>query len=370
MQIIKGTQLLIFLFSTSLLCAQEMEIYVSDAGNFSNPPWQILKYDQKGQNPEVFTNTNLAWPQDILFLEDQDIVLITNLNSGRITKYDKSTGVYLGNFATGISGPTRMKIGPDGLLYVLQWSGDGLVLRYELDGTALGAFTSVKVDQSIGLDWDLDGNLYVSSYNGDNVRKFDRQGNDMGIFINRNLVGPTDIVFGVNDDLTILDYDGGSIKRFNRNGQYEDLVAVGLLNPEGIDYFEDGSYLVGNGGTSSVKLYDKNDNFIRDLIPSRSGGLIRPNAVRIRDLTSLSSKDIETVIDWIIPSIGDQFTFDTNRLATAKSIQLFSAQGQLIRDFDIKSTSWNANEMKAGMYLVLFEVEKGEKVVQKIIVKH
>jgi hypothetical protein len=202
------------------------------------------------------------------------------------------------------------------------------------------------------------------------VRKFNQQGEDMGIFINRNLVGPTDIVFGANDDLTVLDYDGGSIKRFDRNGQYQDLVAVGLLNPEGIDFFEDGSYIVGNGGTSSVKLYDQNDKFIKDIIPSRSGGLIRPNAVRIRVPSALSSKDILTVTDWIKPSIGDQFTFDTNRLNAIKSMQLLTVGGHLVRDFDTRITDWNASEIKSGMYFILFETNQGNKMVQKILVKH
>jgi len=55
------------------------------------------------------------------------VVLISNLNTGRITKYNSSTGEYIGDFATGIAGPTRMKIGADSLLYVLQWSGNGKV---------------------------------------------------------------------------------------------------------------------------------------------------------------------------------------------------------------------------------------------------
>jgi hypothetical protein len=101
--------LVILLLSTSAFC-QITEIYVSDANNFS-PPWKILKYDENGENPQTFINTNLAWPQDIVFLEDQHVVLISNLNSGRITKYNSSTGDYIENFATGISGPTRMKIG-------------------------------------------------------------------------------------------------------------------------------------------------------------------------------------------------------------------------------------------------------------------
>ncbi|HEY6437246.1 MAG TPA: hypothetical protein VIY47_11705, partial [Ignavibacteriaceae bacterium] len=174
---------------TSNVFCQDVEIYVSDAGNFSSPPWQILKFDENGENPEVFINTNLAWPQDILFLEDQQVVLISNYNTGRITKYNSSTGIYIEDFASGVGGPTRMKIGADSLLYVLQAAGNGRVRRYRLNGIFVDEFTNIGVPQSIGIDWDSNGNLYVSSYNGDFVRKFDADGNDLGIFINTNLLG-------------------------------------------------------------------------------------------------------------------------------------------------------------------------------------
>ena len=193
-----------FLLLTLNLVGQTTEIYVSDAGNFNNPPWQILKFDENGENPEVFIDSNLAWPQDIIFLDDQGLVLISNLNTNQITKYNLASGGYLGNFAAGISGPTRMKIGDDSLLYVLQWSGDGKVRRYQLNGTFVDDFTSVGVSQSIGVDWDSTGNLYVSSFNGNNVRKFDSNGNDMGLFINSNLQGPTNIWFDDNGDLLVL----------------------------------------------------------------------------------------------------------------------------------------------------------------------
>ena len=170
--------------------APRTEIYVSDAGNLANPPWQILKFDEQGENPEVFISDNLAWPQDIVFLEDRGEVLISNLNSGTITRYNANTGAFLSNFATGISGPTRMKIGSDNLLYVLQWQGNGLVLRYQLDGTFVDQFTSVSVSQSIGMDWDSQGNLYVSSFNNTHVRKFDGSGNDLGLFVNTGLTWP------------------------------------------------------------------------------------------------------------------------------------------------------------------------------------
>jgi hypothetical protein len=278
----------LMLLLTSNTLGQTTKIYVSDAGNFQSPPWKILKFDEYGQNPETFINTNLAWPQDIVFLEDQQVVLISNLNSGKISKYNSSTGEYIEDFATGIGGPTRMKIGADSLLYVLQWSGNGKVWRYQLDGTFVDEFTSVGVPQSIGIDWDGDGNLYVSSYGGHTVRKFDQNGNDLGLFVNSNLAGPTNIWFDDNSDLLVTDYNGTAVKRFNSAGTFVNNFLTGLSNAEGVDFFPNGNILIGNGATHSVKMFDSNGNYIEDLIPNGSGGLITPNAIVIRE-TNVSS---------------------------------------------------------------------------------
>ena len=285
---------LIFYLSINAF-GQNFEIYVSDAGNFSNPPWKIFKYDENGENPEVFIDTVLAWPQDIVFLEDQQVVLISNLNSGRITKYNSSTGDYIGNFATGIAGPTRMKIGADSLLYVLQWSGNGKVRRYQLDGTYVGEFTNLGVPQSIGLDWDSSGNLFVSSYSGDNVRKFDPNGNDLGVIVASNLAGPTNIWIDENGNLFVLDYDGTAVKKFNSSGVFQNNFINGLSQSEGVDFFSNGNILIGNGATSSVKLFDSNGVYIKEFIPSGSGGLLRPNAVVIREVAPVNVQEESSI---------------------------------------------------------------------------
>ncbi|MBK7379491.1 MAG: T9SS type A sorting domain-containing protein [Ignavibacteriales bacterium] len=281
---------LVIYLSTNVF-SQNIEIYVSDAGNFSNPPWKILKFDENGENPETFIDTVLAWPQDIVFLEDQQVVLISNLNTGSITKYNSTTGDYIENFATGIAGPTRMKIGTDSLLYVLQWSGNGKVKRYQLDGTFVDEFTSVGVPQSIGIDWDNNGNLYVSSYSGDNVRKFDANGNDLGLFVTSNLAGPTNIWFDDNGDLLVIDYNGTAVKRFDSTGVFVSNFITGLGQAEGVDFFSNGNILIGNGVTHSVKMFDSNGVYIEDFIPSGSGGLMNPNAVVIREINVSSVSD-------------------------------------------------------------------------------
>lgn len=334
MKIVRLLPLVVFWIST--VAAQDFEIYVSDAGNFNNPPWQILKYDENGQNPEVFINTNLGWPQDILFLEEQNVVLISNLNTNRVNRHNAETGAFIDSFATDASGPTRMKIGPDNLLYVLQWTGNGRVKKYQLDGTPLGDHTTVAISQSIGLDWDRDGNLYVSSFNQASVRQFDAQGNDMGIFISSNLQGPTNLRFLPNGDLLVLDWSGGAVRRFDANGTFLSNFATGLIQPEGIDETPAGNLLIGNGGGRSVRSYDLAGNLIEDVVTRGTGGLMQPNGVTVRSQDKESDFLINAGLNdaWLNPATPGQgflisvlpdlgqvfvawFTFDTQRPAGA-----------------------------------------------------
>jgi streptogramin lyase len=270
--------------AAALASAQSYELYVSDAGNFDKPPWQILKFDGDGTNPSVFIKDNLNWPQDILFLPDGSTVLVSSLGSGRITRHDAATGAYLGDFAASIGGPTRMRIGPDGQLYVLQWGGNGRVKRYGLDGRFLGDFTTVGVPQSIGLAWDGDGSLYVSSYSQDHVRKFDPAGKDLGLFIDSNLTGPTNIWFDEAGDLLVADYDGRAVRRFDRAGNYLGDFIRGVTQVEGVDFLPNGDILLGDGGARAVKRFDRNGAYLRNHVAAGAGGLLTPNAVVLRAL--------------------------------------------------------------------------------------
>jgi hypothetical protein len=269
----------LLLVATNAL-GQNNEIYVVDIGPNRGPPYQILKYDENGKNPQVFINSELDKPQDIVFLEQSNTALVSNLQSDRITKHDATTGAYIGDFAVvKPDGPTRMKIGSDNLLYVLQWLGNGKVMRYQLDGTFVDEFTNIGVSQSIGLDWDSQGNLYVASFNQKRVRKFDSDGTHLGGFINSDLQGPTNIWFEPNGDLLVLDWSGTSVKRFDSDGNFVEVFMPGLSQAEGIEKLDNGHFLIGNGGTSAVKQFDENGIFVKDFISSGSGGLATPVAV-------------------------------------------------------------------------------------------
>ena len=359
-----------FLFLASFCNAQSFEIYVSDAGNFNNPPWQILRFDEDGTNPTVFIDTNLNWPQDILFLEDSNTVLISNLGSGKITRHDAATGAYIDDFASLISGPTRIKIGKDSLLYVLQWSGDGKVLRYQLDGTYVDAFTSTGVPQSIGMDWDSVGNLYVSSYNGDLVKKFDTAGVDQGVFISTNLSGPTNIWFDTTGELLVADYDGTAVKRFSSTGTYVSDFITGLSKCEGVAMFPNGDILIGNGSTKSVKLFDSTGAYISDLIPSGSGSLLTPNAVVLRETSTTSIREKPAApASFIYPTTGTEFFLNPDFEQEVTSIEVYNLSGKLIKKVrSPDQLSWHADNHPEGMYLIKIISNDQTATIQKVIV--
>ena len=266
----------------SEVLAQPADIYVIDAPNFGQPPWQILKYDDDGQNPEVFITEELAWPHDLVFLEDSDTVLVSNYNSGRINRYDADTGRFIDVFTSDVIAPSRMKIGADNLLYVAQDGISGRVRRFELDGTTVDDFTNTDLPRILGFDWDRDGNFYVGSYDAQLVALYSPDGIDQGNFIQSNLAGPSNIWFAGSGDLLVIDYDAGVVQQFAPSGAYKGVAISGLSQSEGVDFLPNGNVLIGNGGTSSVKMFSPEGVYIEDIIPSQSGGLSRPNAVVVR----------------------------------------------------------------------------------------
>ncbi|MBK8341053.1 MAG: hypothetical protein IPK99_14115 [Flavobacteriales bacterium] len=354
------------MFTANALLAQTDGIYVSDAGIFQNGPWQILRCDLDGSNPVAFITTHLNWPQDIVFLEDSNRVLISNLGSGTITKYDATTGAYISDFATGISGPTRMSIGPDGLLYVLQWNGNGTVRRYALNGMYVGEFTTVGVPQSIGMDRDSSGNLYVSSYSGGLVRRFDSAGIDLGLFIATDLAGPTNIRFDGNGDLLVSDYDGGAVKRFNAAGIFQDVFVSGLAQVEGFALYPDGSFLLGNGGTHSVKHFDADGAFVADLVPSGTGGLLNPNAIVLRGVSTSGISEVVTQENTVRvhPTAGRRFRIEVAHPERIRSMGIYSLNGELVDR--LTQQTWNAEGIAAATYVLTVAWKDGSKTSQRI----
>lgn len=366
--------LIIALFSiASHLKAQNLAVYISDAANFNSGPYQIAKFDEDGSYLGQLINEDddIVWPQDIIFLDNEEAVLISNLGAaGVISKHHWATGNLIGNFAEGLGGPTRMKIGPDGKLYVLQWSNtNNKVLRFELDGTPLGEFTATGVPQSIGIDWDNNGDLYVSSYNGSFIQKFDgTTGADLGPFINTGLQGPTNIFFEPSGNLIVFNYNSGIIKRFDSAGNFVADLITGVSGCEGYAFFPNGDMLIGVGSDGSVRKYDSSYNFIENFVEPNTF-LLTPNAIVIRQDVPLSVPEKLLNITFVTPSVGTQFKISNQATTEYKSLQVYDTIGRLVETlFPEESTSWNASRLTEGIYFII-ATKNGQKSTQKIIVK-
>ncbi|MEQ6167534.1 MULTISPECIES: Ig-like domain-containing protein [unclassified Ekhidna] len=262
--------------------APRTEIYVTDAARFNNGgPYKVIRYDEDGGFAETLIDSNLGWPQDIVFLEDKGTMLVSNLSTNSIEKFDINTGAHKGAFAAISNGPTRMKIGPDNLLYVLQWNNSSGVLRFDLDGNFIDTFTSVGINQAIGMDWDSNGNFYVSSFQG-TVKKFDSEGNDLGVFISSNIQGPTNIYITEDNEMLVLDWKAGTIQKFDLDGSFVGTFATGLSQPEGIERMPDGKFLIGNGQAATISVFTSEGVPEGNLFSGGFGSLIQPNGVIIR----------------------------------------------------------------------------------------
>ena len=354
-----------------LTYGQNLEIYVSDAGGFNSPPWQILKFDGNGENPEIFIEDSLGWPQDILFLEDQEVVLISNLSSGEINRHSADDGTYIDQFAAVTGGPTRMAIGADELIYVLQWSGNGSVLRFDQNGNFVDEFTDLGVNQSIGMAWDEEGRLYISSYGGDLVERFNSDGTSDGTFIETNLAGPTNIWFEENGNLLVSDYNAGSIKRFDSDGDFMGVYIPSLSQPEGIAYLPSGELLIGNGGTGEVKRFDDEGMFIDDFIPSGTNpGLVTPNAVVVRSLNTSLDSGFEQDQNFIVPSIGQTFYISSEMSQNITSMSVFSSTGHEIDNLPVTDdVVWDASSRNDGFYIINATLSDGLVLKQKVMVQ-
>ena len=372
-------QLLLCLLALNVgfgLQAQDYYLYVSDAGGFNNQPWKVMRYNIDGSNPQVFVDNDffvsegLGWPQDILFLEDQGVALIASLVGGRITKHNANTGAYIDDFAAITGGPTRMKIGPDGLIYVIQWSNSiNKVLRFEQDGTFVDEFTDEGVPTSIGIDWDGDGNLYISSYGGSSVTQFNSNGESQGVFIDSNLSGPTNIHRESDGNFLVLNWNGGNIQRFDASGNHLGLFTSEVSQPEGIaEHPISGNYIVGNGGAAQIDEFDADGNFVQTIVSAGSGGLLQPNAVVVRQATlSVGESKIKKAM--VTPTVGNRFSLAASLSRELNTLEAYNLFGQKVADIELDQSYWDASYLSEGIY-ILKGTHNSQTFVQKIAVKN
>lgn len=180
--------------------------------------------------------------------------------TNQVLQYDGQTGDFLSVFAegNGLTTPNNIQFHQD-YMYVGQFSsgGSGFVKRYDAN---TGAFIDnfLDVDFADGIEFGVDS-IYVSNFTG-GVSRFDlNDGSLIEEFIlagEGDLENPTALLLLDGGDLLVSSYGTNSVKRYDQNGDYIDDVILGLVQPEGLEIGPDGALYAGSYGQGVVNRYD------------------------------------------------------------------------------------------------------------------
>jgi DNA-binding beta-propeller fold protein YncE len=169
-------------------------------------------------------------------------MLVSDNFGSQVLRFNEQTGEYLGTLiqpkAGGLDGATGLSIGPDGRLWVASQNGNA-ILRYDLDsGDFLGVFAE---SNTVGLkgpaDLRLGGGdkLYVSNFGGTTVDTFDPASGDYhGAFTKEGpLQGASYSTFGPDGNLYVSSFNTNEVLRYNgQTGEFIDVFASGKNLPQ------------------------------------------------------------------------------------------------------------------------------------------
>jgi DNA-binding beta-propeller fold protein YncE len=184
-----------------------------------------------------------------------------------VARYDSVTYEFQDFFVPQGSGgllrPEGMIFGSDGNLYVASRGTDN-ILRYGKDGEFLGVFASTGLDAPVGITFGPDGNLYVASRATDEIRRYDGQtGDSLGVFASgATLDGPFELRFRDDGKLYVSNYWGSTISMFDAQtgeslGYLVEEQPPGILDlAAGFDFGSDGNVYVGDEAYAHIARFD------------------------------------------------------------------------------------------------------------------
>ena len=214
--------------------------------------------------------------------EDQHL-LVSSESTGEVLRFDEE-GIFLSVAApAGPAYPEGLAIGPDGNLYVVHYGGTE-VLRFDSNGTPLGAFTSGRsTSTGVGLAFGPDGNLYVSVRSpSHSILRFDgTTGEFIDVFATGGLSSPDFFVFGPDGHLYVSSRGNHKVLRYNgTSGAFiDEFISTGLGGlsiPEGLVFNQEYLYVISRGTNNVLRYRRDTGAFVDEFITAGSGGLSGP----------------------------------------------------------------------------------------------
>ncbi|MCP3904707.1 MAG: DUF11 domain-containing protein, partial [Planctomycetes bacterium] len=224
------------------------------------------------------------------------------------------TGEFIDLFASGLDTPAGVVFDNEGNLYVSSQEGD-TIYAFDSTGTPLPLVTGLELDGGAGLTIGPDGHLYACSYDNGQVVRYDV---DAGAFIDVftsgfALANPLDVVFGPDGNVYVAAL--GYIARYDgATGVFIDQFVPSVSIPHGLKFGPDGNLYVAKWSPGEIVRYDGTTGAFIDVFST--DGLDLPTDLQFGPDGNLYVADLTTngvnrydgltgaLIDTFVPSLS------------------------------------------------------------------
>ena len=342
LRILFSLALLAFLFPPiSVSRASDLLVTAEGSGN-------VLRYDGvTGNFIEEFVPSGtggLSRPDGITFGSDENLYVL-DIDLDQVLRFNGGNGDFIGTFGpSGLTGDC-VESGPDGNFYVCDFANDQ-VFQVTPQGNGV-AFLS-GIDGPEGLDFDANGDIYVSGCFENAVRRFDgATGQLIDVFVAPGSAGlscPVAVLFGPDGNLYVSDFDNNRVLRFDGvSGDFiDEFVSAGsggLSGPFGMLFRSDGNLYVASINTDSILRYNASTGaFVDDFIPTGSGGLDDPLNMAVFPAGALQF----TLANFSVDEADGNATIDVTRINGSSgevTVQFATSDGTAVAGTDYVAVS-------------------------------